>query len=131
MAAQSNIMKDSPYRIALYCLYSITLKEIAMNKSVHKSKQTDVETPGTSMDHLPPLLQRATKICLSNKNCKSNGGPPLCNVHASNLQTASSLQKTQHIFKNHVCVLPNMFLNSLPILTVDHSQTGDIFHYAL
>lgn len=52
---------------------------------VHASRQADVETPETSMVHLPSLL-----ICLSNKSCKSNGGSlivrlthPLCRQQAA------------------------------------------------
>lgn len=56
MAAQSNIMKGSPWRTALYCLYNITLKELWMNMSVLTSWIICTETPETSTDKLSPFL---------------------------------------------------------------------------
>jgi len=54
-------------------------------------------------------------------------------LQGSHIQFANSKQAQENPahFKKHACVLPNMFFNALPALTVDCSQTGDIFHYAL
>lgn len=111
MAAQSDLMKGWPHRIALYCLYNIALREICMDKLAHTGRQTDAETAETSIS--PSLLLTATKICLSVRPglCKPWSS---CSLQGSHIQSAGSQEPPENPapFKTHVCVLPNMLLNS-------------------
>lgn len=102
MAAQSNIMKGSPWRTALYCLYNITLKAVWMNTSVHTGWIIRIETPETSTDGLSPLLHTAIRFCPSDTGpeLQMNRGPSPHKAHVSGLQAAGSLQKIQYVLWN-------------------------------